>query len=156
MTPSSEALHKTLQTIMEDLLEATKASRTTVRLDMPAQNLVLETVAAEATVSGVRPLKGGKNSIKDLRNTVPPVRWVEENLQILVQEDCLTADLAPPPELIEHYGVKAQMLAPVVENGRLIGIISVHYTPEPRHWSEKDIAALQDAAERIEGEISIN
>lgn len=154
MTAESN-LPEVLQEVMEDLLKATDASRTTVRLDMPAQNLVLEKVAAEATACGVRPLKGDK-SIKDLRNAVPPVRFVEENLQILVQEDCLTADLAPPSELIEHYGVKAQMLAPVVENGHLIGIISVHYTPEPRHWSEKDIVALQDAAERIERELRIN
>jgi hypothetical protein len=43
-----------------------------------------------------------------------------------VQEDCSTADPAPPPELIELYGVRAQMVAALVGDDGLIGVISVH------------------------------
>lgn len=135
------------QEILEDLLDSTAASRTTVRLDMPSQNFHLDKVAAEALASGVRSLKDD-TSINDLRK-VPTYEFVEKERRILVQNDCLTADPAPPPALIDFYGVKAQMLGPVVRDDRVIGIISVHYTPGPREWSEKDVASLQDALERV-------
>jgi GAF domain-containing protein len=41
------------------------------------------------------------------------------------------------------------MLAPLVRDGRLIGIISVHYAPSTREWTEEDVAALDDAARRV-------
>jgi maleate isomerase len=67
-----------------------------------------------------------------------------------VQNDCLADDLAPPSELIEHYGVKAQMLAPIVRDDRLVGVISVHYAPGPRDWSSENVAVLQEAVERVQ------
>ena len=135
------------QKILEDLLDSTAASRTTVRLDLPDKNFHLDTVAAEALAPGIRSLKDD-TSITDLRK-VPTYEFVEKERRILVQNDCLTADPAPPSALIDHYGVKAQMLGPIVRDGRMIGIISMHYTPGPREWGEQDVAALQDALERV-------
>ncbi len=135
------------QEILEDLLDLTTTSRTTVRFDMPDKNFHLDTVAAEALAPGVHSLEDD-TSINDLRK-VPTYEFVEKERRILVQNDCLTADPAPPRALIDSYGVKAQMLGPIVRDDRVIGIISVHYTPGPREWSEKDVAALQDALERV-------
>jgi maleate isomerase len=50
---------------------------------------------------------------------------------------------------MQLYGVKAQMLAPVVREGQLAGIVSVHYAPAVRRWSPTDITALEDAVARV-------
>lgn len=46
------------------------------------------------------------------------------------------------------------MLAPLVRDGQLIGIISVHYAPSTRKWTEEDVAALDDAARRVSDELA--
>jgi maleate isomerase len=139
------------QGILEDLLESTGASRTTLRLDLPDQDAGLDVVAAEALAPGVRSIRDD-TAIRNLRGT-STVRFLEEHRRVLVQNDCSADDLAPPPELIEHYGVRAQMLAPIVREGRLAGVISVHYVPGPREWSAEDVAALQQATERVQREL---
>jgi GAF domain-containing protein len=78
------------------------------------------------------------------------MRYLAEHHTNLIQDDCSTAEVPPPPELLEFYGVKAQMLAPIVGGSELIGLVSVHYTPSPRHWTAEDIAALDRAADEIE------
>ena len=140
-----------LQEIMENLLRATDASRTTLRLDMPQQDAGLDTVVAEALAPGVRSLRDD-TSIRNLRS-VSTVRFLEEQRRVLVQSDCLADDPAPPSELIKLYGVKAQMLAPIVREDRLAGVISVHYAPGPRVWSSEDVAVLQEAVERVQREL---
>jgi GAF domain-containing protein len=139
------------QEIMEDLLGSTGASRTTLRLDLPDQGTGLDAVVAEALEPGVRSIRDD-TSIRNLRGA-STVRFLEEQRRPLVQNDCLADDLAPPSELMELYGVKAQMLAPIVRDDHLIGVISVHYVPGPRDWSAEDVAALQEAAERVQREL---
>lgn len=58
-----------------------------------------------------------------------------------------TAQPPTPPEVIARYGVRAQMLAPVVRDGRCAGTLSVHETRAPRAWSAGDRAALAEAAD---------
>ena len=139
------------QEILEELLRSTGTSRTTLRLDLPDQDARLDVVAAEALAPGVRAIKDD-TAIRNLRGT-STVGFLEEQRRVLVQNDCLADDLAPPPELIELYGVRAQMLAPIVREGRLAGVISVHYVTGPRQWSAEDVAALQQAAERVQREL---
>jgi maleate isomerase len=140
------------QEILEDLLRSTDASRTTLRLDLPDQDTGLDVVVAEALAPGVRSIRGD-TSIRNLRD-VSTVRFLEEQRRPLVQKDCLADDFALPSELTELYGVRAQMLAPLVREGRLIGVISVHYVPGPRDWNADDVAALQEAAERVQRELN--
>src|SRR5215210_1687029 len=140
-----------LQEILEDLLRATDASRTTLRLDLSDQDAGLDAVVAEALAPGARSIRDD-TSIRNLRG-VSTVRFLEEQRRPLVQNDCLADDLTPPSELIELYGVKAQMLAPIVRDDRLIGVISVHYVPGTRDWSSEDVAALREAAERVQREV---
>lgn len=47
------------------------------------------------------------------------------------------------------YGVKAQMLAPLILQDRLIGWISVHYVSGTRVWGAQDITALSHAIENV-------
>jgi GAF domain-containing protein len=139
------------QVIMEDLLRSTESSRTTLRLDLSDQDAGLDAVVAEALAPGVRSLRGD-TSIRNLRD-VSTVRFLETQRRLLVQNDCSADDLAPPPELIEFYGVKAQMLAPIVREDRLVGVISVHHAPGPRDWSAEDVAALREAIEHVQREL---
>jgi maleate isomerase len=85
-----ENTQRGLQDILEDLLESTSASRTTIRLDVPIQDLHLDTVAAEALAPSVRSLRDDV-SITNLRE-VPTVEFLEQERRVLVQNDCLTAD----------------------------------------------------------------
>jgi GAF domain-containing protein len=139
------------QVIMEDLLRSTESSRTTLRLDLSDQDAGLDAVVAEALAPSVRSLRGD-TSIRNLRD-VSTVRFLETQRRLLVQNDCSADDLAPPPELIELYGVKAQMLAPIVREDRLVGVISVHHAPGPRDWSAEDVAALREAIEHVQREL---
>ncbi len=126
-----------LQVLTDALLSATGASRTTVRLavgDAPPTTLVAESLAA-----GVRSMRDGPQpSITD----APTYVYLREHRQILVQPDCVNDGPAPPASLIEDYGVRAQMLAPVLDGERLVGTISVHHQATTRDWTATEISAL--------------
>lgn len=133
----------TLQDVVNALHEAVGASRTTVRVDTPGE---VFPVAAECVAPGVPPIRG-EGSI-DLR-AAKTFQFLERELEPLIQNDLASDLLAPPPELIRQYGVKAQMLAPVVRNGRMVAFVSVHYVPAVRPWSPRDVALLEDAARDV-------
>lgn len=139
-----------IEEILRDLLAATEASRTTLRLDMPGRNFP---AVGEALADGVPSIR--QDESLDQRNA-PTARWLMESHEILVQEDCATADPPPPPELIRGYGVKAQMLGPIVHESAVIGWISVHYVPSRRRWTDEDIAALQAAISRVREELGLS
>lgn len=139
------------QEIMQDLLGSTAASRTTLRLDLTGRYSELDAVAAEALAPGVPSIRGA-TSIRNLRD-YSTGRFLEEHRRPLVQNDCLADDPTPSSDLIELYGVRAQMLAPLMNEGGLVGLISVHYDPGSREWNAEDIAALQEAADRVQREL---
>jgi maleate isomerase len=128
---------------VEELLRATGASRTTFRLDRPEWGAHADDVFAEARAAGVESL-AGNTSIR--QREAATLRWLERERRILVQDDCAGADPAPPRALVELYGVRAQMLAPVEQAGELVGWLSVHENGAPRRWSDADVAALAAAA----------
>lgn len=136
-----------LEAIVEELHGRVGASRTTLRLDRPD---VVFPVVAEALAPGVRSIRN--DATIDLARA-PTYRYLEAERRILVQDDCAADDPPPPQELLDLYGVRAQMLAPIEREGRLAGIVSVHYAPGPREWSDEDVAALEEAAERIRREL---
>jgi maleate isomerase len=126
--------------LLRDLLAATRASRATLRLDVGHMNFP---VIAEAAAPGVRPLSGDQSL--DQRN-LHTVQHLFRTHEILVQDDCSRAEPAPPPALLEAYGVQAQMLAPLVLDGAVLGWVSLHDCVAPRDWSEADVAALRETA----------
>jgi maleate isomerase len=128
---------------VEELLEATGASRATLRLD--ASDAVF-LVVAEALAPGVRSIRDD-DSI-DIRRAAT-FRFLERELRPLVQNDCLGGEHPAPKELVDFYGVRAQMLGPIVRDGRLVGIVSVHDAAGPRQWGEQETAALNDAVKRV-------
>ncbi|MEW9584388.1 GAF domain-containing protein [Paraburkholderia sp. DGU8] len=135
-----------LEQTMATLLQATGASRTTVRIDIPAHNCHLDTVCAEAMAPGIVPLK--LNSSMNQRS-LPTVKWLEANRDLLIQSDCENHAVKPPKALTAVYGVKAQMLAPLMAQDELFGFVSLHYVPSTRVWSEGEIATLRSAATQV-------
>ena len=135
------------QEIVDRLLRDTAASRTTLRLDRPD---AVFPVVAEALAPGVRSI-AGDTSI-DLRAS-PTFGFLARERRLLIQPDLLDCDPAPPPELIELYGARAQMVAPIVREERLVGILSVHYSPAAREWTAEDVAAVERASAQVHAEL---
>ena len=51
---------------------------------------------------------------------------------------------------LERYEVKANIVAPLRENGRLIGLLIAHHCSSPRDWSQTDVDLLTQAALQLE------
>jgi maleate isomerase len=132
-----------LDELLERLLATVQASRTTVRLDVPAWGVSVNDVIAEARAPGVRSIRG--DTSLDQR-ALATVKFLDERREPLVQPDFASTEHAPPPELISVYDVKAQMLAPLVDRDELVGWVSVHYNPSVREWTAAEVAALTAAA----------
>lgn len=133
-----------LSVIADRLLAATGASRITVRLDRPD---AIFPIVAESCSDGVPSLLGGAG-VGDLR-AAKTFQWLDRERRVLVQDDLEHADPAPPAALIQGYGARAQMLAPVLDGERLAGIVSVHQSGGPRAWSHADVQAIEQAARDV-------
>lgn len=141
MKPTDE-LVADWETRLVRLLEDTKASRVTLRLDWPERGIDVDDVIAEARGRGVKSMKG-QTAIDQRR--APTVAWLERERRLLVQETLIEADPAPPRELILTYETTAQMLGPLVRHGEMIGWISVHFNKGPRNWQPEEIVCLEEA-----------
>jgi maleate isomerase len=144
-------LRSDVQAALDDLLSATRASRSTFRVDLPEENATVAIPLAESLAPGV-PTMMNDGSL-DQRGAAT-AKWVDKHRKILVQDDISVADPPPPIELTTIYGAKAQMLAPVEADGALIGWVSVHYLPSARTWTPDDVAAIGAAAARIQKALS--
>lgn len=131
-----------LDAAMEILLRRCKASRTTLRADIPAYNCHCNTVCAEAVASSIAPLR--LNSSLNQR-ALATVQWLEQTHKVLVQDDCEDAQVKPTKALMQVYGVKAQMLAPIIIHGELRAWISVHHVGDVRHWLPEEVSSIEDA-----------
>jgi len=133
-------LRSRLQSLCEELLEATGADRTTLRLDVPDHDLHVDLTAAEAHRPGVRSIRREGSLDQRRLNTV---EWLEANRRNLVQPR-FGPPPNPPQALIDVYGVHAQLLGPVEHDGRMPGWFSAH-SLEEREWTDKDQAAMDEA-----------
>jgi maleate isomerase len=143
-------LRMRFQDALENLLSGTSADRTTLRIDLPGQDLHVDLTAGEAVARGVRPIRRDGSLDQRRLNTV---LWLERHRRPLVQPH-FRADPAPPDALVEVYGVNAQMLAPIERRGGLAGWLSVHSLRE-REWSEADQNALAEATWRVHDALDI-
>ncbi|HZO96178.1 MAG TPA: GAF domain-containing protein [Gaiellaceae bacterium] len=131
--------------ILADLLALTEASRVTLRQDLPGEHAF--PVTHEALAPGAGSLRGERTI--DLR-TQPVALEVAAGRQV-VQDDCETA-LDDPDfhRMREVYGgLGAQIVTPVLRDGAVIGIVSVHQLGRPRLWTGAEIVACRDAAARL-------
>ena len=137
----SGSLRAAFQDVVEELRAATGADRTTLRIDLPEHGLHVDRTAAEGLGPGVRSIRRDASLDQRGLNTV---RWLAEHGRVLVQSH-FRAEPHPPAALLQVYGVRAQVLAPLRGPGGLPGWLSVHSLTE-RPWSEADLAAVDAAA----------
>src|SRR5262245_1332943 len=132
------------QVVVDELLAVTGASRVTLR--EPRSDAFFP-VVREALADGVP-------SITDVEAPnmpgQPVVLEIVKGRQV-VQDDCLSAFDDPDfQEMLELYGgMRAQIVTPVLADGAVKGIISVHQLGARRAWSDSDIEACNEAAARL-------
>jgi GAF domain-containing protein len=136
-----------VQAILDELLAETGASRVTLRQDVAGDTFP---VTYEALGSGVP-------SIKDVETPnmagQPVVLEVIEGRQV-VQDDCepLYPTDGPFHEMRALYGgLTAQIVTPVLVDGRVAAIVSVHQLGRTRAWNDEDAAGCRRAAGAIAG-----
>jgi len=133
--------------ILEGLLSQTCASRVTLRQDVGGEYAF--PVTDEALAPGVSSLRDERTV--DLRSQ-PVALEIARGRQV-VQDDCGSAYDDPAfHRMREAYGgLAAQIVTPVVVDGRVAGIVSLHQLDTPRRWTETEIEACRKAAARVAG-----
>jgi GAF domain-containing protein len=134
-----------IEPILEELLARTGASRVTLRQDLPGDYAF--PVTHEALAPGAGSLRDERTV--DLR-TQPVVRRLAQGEQV-VQEDSRTAFDDPAYQrMLEAYGgLAAQIVTPVLVDGVLAAIVSLHQLGEPRSWTTEEAELCVAATERI-------
>ena len=134
-----------IQSILEDLLAETGASRVTLRRDVAGAYAF--PVTDEALGDGVRSLRDERTV--DLR-TQPVVQELLQGRQV-VQDDSAAAYADPAYQrMLETYGgLAAQIVTPIFVDDRLFGIVSLHQLGAPRTWSAHEIELCCAAADRV-------
>ncbi len=133
-----------IDTILEDLRAKTGANRVTLRQEVPGD---VFPVTHEAFGDGALPIKSV--ATPDMARQ-PVVLQVQQGKQV-VQDDCRAASNEPHfRTMLELYGgLRAQIVTPVVRDGRVVAIVSVHQLERTRHWTDEETAAACQAVERI-------
>jgi GAF domain-containing protein len=133
-----------IEAILEHLLAATGASRATLRRDVPGD---VFPVTDEVLANGARPIKGV--ATPDMSRQ-PVVLEIQQGRQV-VQDDCLAASAEPHfREMLELYGgLRAQIVTPVLREGRVVAIVSLHQLARTRAWTQDEIEAARETAARV-------
>jgi len=134
-----------IEDVLQALLSSTGASRVTLREDVPGDYAF--PVTHEALAPGVGSLRGERTV--DLRNQ-PVALEVAAGRQV-IQDDCAQAFDDPAfHRMRETYGgLAAQIVTPVLDDGKVKGIVSLHQLGEPRQWRDDEIEACRAAAARV-------
>jgi len=134
----------TPKTVVERLLADSGASRVTLREDVPGDFFP---VTHEALAEGVKSIKDGAGI--DLRGQ-PVARVLAETRAQVVQHDCATAFDDPDFHRMRaaYGGLASQIVTPIIAEGRLAGILSLHHCGEPRTWTAAEIGLAAEASER--------
>jgi GAF domain-containing protein len=134
-----------IDALLQDLLAMTRASRVTLRQDVPGDYAF--PVTHETLARGAQSLR--EERTVDLK-TQPVVALLKDGRQV-VQDDCRTAFDDPAfHQMLETYGgLAAQIVTPIVREGRLVAIVSLHQLGNPRRWTEGEIAAASLTARRV-------
>jgi maleate isomerase len=139
-------LRAAFQGIVSELLDATGASRTTIRVILPELGADLTKPIVEARRPEVGSLLDKVRTDQDKSGTI---NFLKRERRLLLQDDCRNPDpgAIPPEQLAKEYGTLSQMMGGLFLNDELIGFISVHENRGTRHWNETEAAALTRAIE---------
>ena len=130
---------------LRSLLADSGASRVTLRRETPGDTFP---VVAEALAEGVP-------SIWDVHAPNMPGQPVVVRAlagQQVVQDDCVAAfpdDEAFQTMLGMYGGMQAQIVTPIVRDGRTQAIVSLHQLGRTRSWTEADAARCRACADAV-------
>jgi GAF domain-containing protein len=119
-------MNTTVQRAIENLLLVTGASRAMLQLARPDGTFAIE---AEAVQHAEQQLRHQKSEAVN-----PEARTIEA--------------LARDGEVIVEHN-SARMLAPLISNGGLVGIVSLHHSSGDKQWSAHDKQAIRGAQAKI-------
>ena len=135
----------TLEDVLRHLLETTRASRVTLRRDVPGEQPF--PVVEEVLAPGVESLRG-ETSIH--LPSQPVVLDVKRGAQVVQDDSARAYDDPAFHRMLEAYGgLAAQIVTPVMRDGKLEGILSLHQLGAPRAWTADEVSAARRAAERV-------
>src|SRR5581483_5696950 len=134
-----------IDAILSDLLARTRASRVTLRQNVAGEYAF--PVTHEALAPGVGSLRAERTV--DLR-TQPVAVEVAAGRQVVQDVSAAAYDDPAYHRMRAVYGgLAAQIVTPVLRDGRVAGLISVHQLGAPRHWTESEIATCTAAAAAV-------
>lgn len=134
-----------IESILDDLLARTGASRVTLRQDVPGDYAF--SVTHEALAPGAPSLRDERTV--DLR-AQPVVRRLVQGEQVVHADSRAAYDDSSYQRMLEVYGgLAAQIVTPVLVDGALTAIVSLHQLGAPRRWTDEDAELCAAAAERI-------
>lgn len=125
------------------------ASRIILRLETPG---AFYPVVAESVADGIRRVAAGPEP--DF-SQAPTFLFVTGEKRPLIQDDCLGHPLSPPPDIVGHYGVRSQLLVPVVRGKRFVGVVGIHVAEGPRAWTDDEVAQADTFARRVGWELEL-
>ena len=134
-----------LARVLDELLAATRASRVTLRRDLPGT-----TPSPSSRRRWLRVwARSARKRTVDLRRQ-PVVRELAHGRQV-VQDDCRAAydDPAFQAMLDAFGGLGAQIVTPVVRGEKIVAIVSVHQLALPARGRDDEIVAAAAAADRV-------
>jgi GAF domain-containing protein len=134
-----------LDAIVASLRETVSVDRCTLRLEMADD---FYPVVHEARRPSARTLIGDRSV--PLQGQ-PVVDAILAGAEQVVQPDTRTAsdDPAFQEMLVRYGGLGAQIVTPVRDGGRLLGIVSLHHLGGPREWTERELALARAAARLV-------
>jgi GAF domain-containing protein len=81
----------------------------------------------------------------------PVVAAILSGAEQVVQTDSANASTDPAfQRMLERYGgLGAQIVTPVREDGRLLGIISLHHLGSTREWAQRELSLARAGAQLV-------
>lgn len=140
-----ELIGAALDGLVREMRERVGVGRCTLRLDVEQDYFP---VVYESRLDGVRTLIGDQEvSLKGQ----PVVEAILGGIEQVIQPDCASASDDPRFQamLASYGGMGAQIVTPVRDGERLLGIISLHHLGGPREWSERELAIPRDGADLV-------
>lgn len=131
--------------MLERLLSQLGASRVTLRQSAPGEHAF--PVTHEALGPGAGSLRDERTI--DLR-TQPVALEVAAGRQVVHDDSAAAYDEPAYHRMREVYGgLAAQIVTPVVIDGQVVGIVSVHQLGSPRRWSAEEIESCSATAAEL-------
>ncbi|MFY8150246.1 MAG: ATP-binding protein [Prochlorococcaceae cyanobacterium] len=140
-------LNTILDNATKDILDYLQADRVAVFKFIAGTNFKRGRFVAASANSGV-------DSILNLEDEdqcfTPKIVGLYLNGRTNVINDVRTADLATCyRELLEKYSIVSNAVFPLVNAGRLWGLLCIHHCKEPREWSKEDVEFITYVAGQI-------